>query len=146
MSAAASTSEESKRQLYTCLELEYFDRRRDKGLICCRCCCCRRRCCCCCCCCRLCFFYWCCKTSRLRAGQYLLQCNETKADTQASSNSWIPILATQVIVPPESSARGKEWRLVVETCQMVAADGGKSSGEREVLEGCLLYTSDAADE
>ena len=44
-------------------------------------------------------------------------------------------------MPPGSSLRGKEWRLLVETCQVVAAASAgcaKSSKEKEVQAGGIV--------
>lgn len=42
-----------------------------------------------------------------------------------------------MIVPPSRSVRGREWRIVVETCQTVlqAVDGRATPGEEEGAEG-----------
>lgn len=56
----------------------------------------------------------------------------------SSDNPW-----KEVVVPSSSSMRGREWRIVVETCQVVNVDGG---AEREDEEGVIVVagSGDAA--
>lgn len=57
--------------------------------------------------------------------------DESNGD-EAAGHEW-----QEVVVPPNCSVRGREWRIVVETCQVVRQtfDGQIAPGKEEGVEG-----------